>query len=287
MYFKGVPRTFIIVEHMQFYHSFFSGLQRTIIYRVKGKDSKPTSQRSTMDNIQVISPAIFYWGTPVVLISTENVNGTFNIAPMSSAWWLGNRCLLGLAASSQTTENLRRTKQCVLNLPSDEMKIAVNCLARTTGTADVATAESHQGITYFKRMNGYKYVEDKFGHAGLTPLASDFVRAARIAECPVQMEAELVVAHDMFADIDVQPILALEVKVLRTHVHGSITMAGHKNRVDPDLWHPMIMSFQQLYGLNPKKIIESELGKIAEEGYRGLSNPVEDDDEDERGSLAA
>lgn len=53
-----------------------------------------------------INPAIYYWGTPVVLITTTNEDGTHNIAPMSSAWWLGTRCMLGLSGESQTTINL-------------------------------------------------------------------------------------------------------------------------------------------------------------------------------------
>ena len=89
---------------------------------------------------QTISPPIFYWGTPVVLITTENEDGTSNIAPMSSAWWLGNRCMLGLGAISQTTINLIRTKQCVLNLASDNMAGAVNALAKTTGSNAMLTA---------------------------------------------------------------------------------------------------------------------------------------------------
>ncbi|KWK18906.1 hypothetical protein WT77_25865 [Burkholderia stagnalis] len=47
-------------------------------------------------------PNILYFGTPVGLISTVN------FAPMSSTFWLGWRCVLGLAASSQTTRNLIR-----------------------------------------------------------------------------------------------------------------------------------------------------------------------------------
>jgi flavin reductase (DIM6/NTAB) family NADH-FMN oxidoreductase RutF len=53
-----------------------------------------------------IEPAIQYWGTPVVLSSTLNGDGTTNVAPMSSAWWLGWSCMLGLEASSQSSENL-------------------------------------------------------------------------------------------------------------------------------------------------------------------------------------
>jgi flavin reductase (DIM6/NTAB) family NADH-FMN oxidoreductase RutF len=219
-----------------------------------------------------ISPAIFYWGTPVVLITTENPDGTSNIAPMSSAWWLGNRCMLGLGAISQTTINLLRTKQCVLNLASDDMAGAVNSLARTTGSAQILTAQPDEGYKYFKRMNGYVYVSDKFGHAKLTPLKSEVVRPARIMECPAQMEAEFVGVHEMMKDTDTKEFLALEVKVLRTHVHETIKMEGWDNRIDPDKWCPMIMSFQELYGLKGGKVEESTLAKIKEEEYRAFSN---------------
>lgn len=223
---------------------------------------------------QTISPPIFYWGTPVVLITTENEDGTSNIAPMSSAWWLGNRCMLGLGAISQTTINLIRTKQCVLNLASDNMAGAVNALARTTGAKEVLTAAEGTGYLYFKRMNGYQYVPDKFAHTGLTPEASDLVRPPRIAECPAQMEAELKGVYEMMQDAEMKGFIALEVKVLRTHVHEHIRMAGHANRIDPDKWYPLIMSFQELYGLGRKKTSESVLAEINEEGYRPFSNPV-------------
>src|ERR1700726_3189225 len=67
---------------------------------------------------QVIEPAILYFGTPVVLIGSTNEDGSANLAPMSSAWWVGWRCMLGLARNSKSTENMIRTGECVLNLPS-------------------------------------------------------------------------------------------------------------------------------------------------------------------------
>lgn len=180
--------------------------------------------------------------------------------------------MLGLGALSQTTQNILRTKQCVLNLASDDMSDAVNALARTTGSKEVLTAGPDDGGHYFKRMNGYDYVPDKFGRARLTPIASEIVRPARIAECPAQMEAELVGVHELMQDTGVKRLLALEVKVLKTHVHDEIRMEGYENRIDPDKWHPMIMSFQELYGLNGKKVDESVLARIGEENYRGISN---------------
>ena len=58
-------------------------------------------------------PNILYFGTPVVLISTVNEDGSYNLAPMSSAFWLGWRCILGLGARSKTPQNMVRTGQCV------------------------------------------------------------------------------------------------------------------------------------------------------------------------------
>ncbi|WP_206050675.1 flavin reductase family protein [Nocardioides speluncae] len=69
-----------------------------------------------------------YFGTPVVLISSLNPDGTPNLAPMSSAWWLGDCCMLGLGNSSQTAENIRRTGECVLNLASAELVDVVDRL---------------------------------------------------------------------------------------------------------------------------------------------------------------
>lgn len=234
---------------------------------------------------QEISPAILYWGTPVVLISTSNTDGSANIGPMSSAWWLGHGCMLGLDASSQTTQNMLRTRQCVLNLASDEMADAVNALARTTGTDPVPAS---------KQDRGYTFVKDKFAAAGVTPLPSREVAAPGISECPVVMEAEVVAVHEMFGDTTAtgaaRPIkglvLAVEVRILRVRIHESLRLEGHRNRVDADRWKPLIMMFCDLYGLRAGKLEHSKLADVEEELYRGLTETtgevVEEKDENNR-----
>jgi flavin reductase (DIM6/NTAB) family NADH-FMN oxidoreductase RutF len=124
-------------------------------------------------------------------------------------------------------------------------------------------------------VNGYKYVHDKFTPAKLTPIKSDLVGPARTMECPAPMEAELVGVYELMQDADTKGFIALEVKVLRTHVHEDIRMDGWENRIDPDKWRPMIMSFQELYGLKVKKVDESVLARIGEEDYRGVSDAAE------------
>ena len=108
---------------------------------------------------RTIEPTILYFGTPVALISTLNEDGTPNIAPMSSAWWLGWSCMLGLGSMGKTSDNLIRTRECVINLPSEQQVTQVDRLALTTGKNPVPP----------KKVSwGYRHEPDKFGLAGLT-----------------------------------------------------------------------------------------------------------------------
>jgi flavin reductase (DIM6/NTAB) family NADH-FMN oxidoreductase RutF len=138
-----------------------------------------------------IEPAILYLGTPVVLVSSMNENGSPNLAPMSSAFWLGWRCMLGFEAVSKTPNNIIRTGQCVLNLPFIDQVQAINRISMVTGSNPVPPG---------KTMRGYRYHADKFGIAGLTPLASGTVTPPRVKECPIQLEGELVRVNPMMSE---------------------------------------------------------------------------------------
>ncbi|MEO3796590.1 flavin reductase family protein [Nonomuraea sp. B10E15] len=204
----------------------------------------------------LIEPNILYFGTPVVLISSMNEDGTPNLAPMSSAFWLGWRAVLGLAVRSKTSQNLLRTGECVLNLPSDALAPAVDRLALTTGSDPVPER---------KQVRGYRHVADKFGRAGLSAVPSETVAPPRVGECPVAMEAVVERHHPVG---DEGGILAFEVRVQRVWVHDGIRMAGTDDHIDPDAWRPLIMSFQKLYGLGPQ-VHPSTLAQIPERLYRG------------------
>lgn len=208
-----------------------------------------------------IEPGILYFGTPVVLISTANADGTFNLAPMSSAFWLGWRGILGLDASSKSPENMLRTRECVLNLPSTELAPAVDRLAKTTGTEVVPLG---------KQKRGYRFEKSKFELAGLTPVKSEIVAAPRAEECPVQLEAKVEAVHGVGEDNENLSgrVLAFEVRIVRVHAHTSILSADDKDRIDPDKWRPLIMSFQQFYGLS-ERAHASALSEIPERMYRG------------------
>lgn len=188
---------------------------------------------------------VLYFGTPVVLISTVNADGSANLAPMSSAWWLGQSAMLGMGDRSRTAENLRRERECVLNLPSSALVAAVDRIAMTTGRPDVPPAKTEQG---------YRYVADKFALGGLTRQESVLVAPPRVAECPIQLECRVAGAHRFTGDLHAT---AYEIEVLRTHVEQDLLVPGTAH-VDPLRWDPLIMKFTEFFGggvnLHPSRL---------------------------------
>ena len=102
----------------------------------------------------------------------------------------------------------------------------------------------------YKAALGYRYVPDKFGCAGLTPLRSLQVAPPRIAECPLQMEARLLVAHQaQTADAREPPpdFCILETRVVQTHAHRDIVIDGTQH-VDTSSWQPLLYVFRHYFG---------------------------------------
>jgi flavin reductase (DIM6/NTAB) family NADH-FMN oxidoreductase RutF len=211
---------------------------------------------------RTIEPTILYFGTPVALISTLNEDGTANLAPMSSAWWLGWSCMLGLGAMGQTSENLIRTRECVINLPSQEQVSHVDRLAMTTGRSPVPE----------KKLSwGYRHEADKFGAAGLTPQPSFAVAPPRVKECPVQMEG---VVHDVRPFGKNVNANCFEVHIVKLHVDESLLVPGDetslRRHIDPENWKPLIMSFCRFFGVgdevHPSRLAESDFMKFVRNG---------------------
>ncbi|MFC0003441.1 flavin reductase family protein [Micromonospora siamensis] len=199
--------------------------------------------------MHIVSPLkVLYFGTPVVLISSRNPDGGTNIAPMSSAWWLGQSCLLGLANASQTAANLAREQEAVLNLAPSCLVDAVDRLALTTARPEVPER---------KRAQGYRHEPDKFAVAGLDRQASDLVGPDRIAQCPVQLECRVVATHPFgLPHVDAT---AFEVEVVRAHVEQELLIPGTAY-VDPVGWDPLIMKFTEFFG-GGRNIHPSRLAK--------------------------
>ena len=141
---------------------------------VGSMNAQPSSVTSAADPTGhvTITPAILYFGTPVVLLSTENENGSFNLAPMSSAWALDQMIVLGLGTGGQTAENLRNRHDLVINVPAPSQWQAVERLAPLTGRSPVP--EDKRGT--------FRFEQEKFAAAGLRPEPSELVRPPRVCQ---------------------------------------------------------------------------------------------------------
>jgi flavin reductase (DIM6/NTAB) family NADH-FMN oxidoreductase RutF len=195
---------------------------------------QPRSTAASIEGMH-IDPGlkVLYFGTPVVLISTVNPDGSANLAPMSSAWWLGDSAMLGMGNSSQTTANLRRHGECVLNLPSSAMAEAVDRIALTTGRTDIKP---------YRVQQGYVHVKDKFAVGGFTRQQADLVEPPRVKECPIQLECRVVEGRPFDANAT-----GFQMRVLRTHVEEDLVIPG-THYVDPLRWDPLIMKFCEFFG---------------------------------------
>lgn len=217
---------------------------------------------------KTIEPTILYFGTPVALISTLNADGSPNLAPMSSAWWLGWTCMLGLGQMGQTSENLIRSRECVINLPSEDQVGGVDLLALTTGRNPVPER---------KRDWGYRHELDKFGVAGFTPVPSETVGAPRVLQCPVQMEG---IVHEYRSFGKNVAANAFQVHITKLHVEESLLDGdGPRPHIDPARWRPLMMSFCRFFSLggevHPSRLADSDFMAFVRQGTAMRSAPAD------------
>lgn len=207
-------------------------------------DTNGMDMHRTPDSL-IIKPSILYFGTPIVLITTRNPNGSTNITPMSSAWALADRVVIGLTGGSQGVANLLRERECVLNLAAASQHEAIERLAPTTGCDPVPP---------WKREAGYRHEPDKFALAGWRALPSSMVAAPRIAESPLQLEARLCDARACLLDAwreRAEGYAILELEVLRVHAHEDIVIPGTQH-IDPARYDPLFYVFRHYFGRGPR-----------------------------------
>lgn len=187
-----------------------------------------------MNSTLVIEPSVFYFGTPVALLTTVKAGEeTANITPISSAWALDDTYVLGLSNLGQAIRNLRENGELVINLPDVRLWEAIERIAATTGVGDVPPLKREK----------YRYESDKWALGGFTPRVSETVIPPRIAECPVQMEARVVKMTPLDEEGDATIVHA---KVVRTHVHQALAVPG-TSHVDLDAWKPMYYTFRHYF----------------------------------------
>ncbi|MGZ0148141.1 flavin reductase family protein [Kribbella sp. WER1] len=183
---------------------------------------------------RTVQPKVLYFGTPVVLISSRNPDGSTNLAPMSSAWWLGYTAMLGMGTSAQTVKNLAVRPEIVLNLVDPDMVAGLDRIALLTGSEEMSEA---------KRGRGYRYEPDKFAAAGLTREATE-LGLDGVAESPINLEGRIQAIHEIGGPDS--HLCALEMRVERVQVREDLLMSNDRY-IDPLRWDPLIMKFTEYF----------------------------------------
>lgn len=178
-----------------------------------------------------ISPQMFYYGFPVILLTSIDENNKTNITPISSSWCLGDNVVIGISMQGKAFENIRTCGEVVLNLPDETLWEKIEKIAPTTGKNPVPD---------YKKSD-YQFCADKFEQGGFTAQSSTKVKPSRIKECPLQAEAKVVNVSER------DGYAIIELKIVQVHACESLIMDNDK--IDPTKWQPLIYNFRHYQGL--------------------------------------
>ena len=185
--------------------------------------------------MQSFLPNMFYYGFPVVLLSTIDEKGKADVTPISCTFTLGTNAVIALVKLNQAYENVMAVPEVVLNLPNASMWEQVEKIAPYTAKDPVPAQKAAK----------YTHTDDKFALGGFTPLASDKVRPPRVAECPIQAEAKVVNVNDR------NGYILVELEIVQVHAQDHLVMEG--NKINPLQWEPLIYNFKHYYGIGEHK----------------------------------
>ena len=180
-------------------------------------------------------PTMFYYGFPVVLLTTTDKDGNADVTPISSTFTLGANAVIALVKLNKAYHNVMEVPEVIFNLPTAAMWEKVEAIAPYTAQNPVPP----------QKMGKYTYTDDKFSIGGFTQLPSEKVRPPRIAECPIQAEAKVRNVNDRDAYV------LVELEFVQVHAEDHLVMEG--NKINPLEWEPLIYNFKHYYGLGEHK----------------------------------
>ena len=180
-------------------------------------------------------PTMFYYGFPVVLLTTTDKDGNADVTPISSTFTLSANAVIALVKLNKAYHNVMEVPEVVFNLPTAAMWEKVEAIAPYTAQNPVPP----------QKMGKYTYTDDKFSIGGFTQLPSEKVRPPRIAECPIQAEAKVKNVNDRDAYV------LVELEFVQVHAEEHLVMEG--NKINPLEWEPLIYNFKHYYGLGEHK----------------------------------
>lgn len=114
---------------------------------------------------------------PIAVISTTNVDGSFNLAPFSFFTAVSAKPMV-IAFSPMVRSKDGSRKDTLINIEREKEFVVNFCTLKNYEKVNLASTE-------------LPYGEDEFAFAGLHTLPSDLVRAPRMTESPVHFECRL------------------------------------------------------------------------------------------------
>lgn len=176
----------------------------------------------------------FYYGFPVVLMTTKNVEGKEdNITVISSTWTLGKMIIIGLGLQNKGFTNLKIGSEATFNIADASIWKNIERIAKTTGSLPIPD---------YKKQAGYDYCSNKFDLGGFTKMAGIEVQTVRIQECPIQIETvikELNIRNDFaIVECEMKGIFVDE-KILYDESH-----------INVNKWHPLIYKFREYVSIS-------------------------------------
>ena len=146
---------------------------------------------------------------PIAFVSTIGEDGVYNVAPFSFFTLLSmHPTVVGFAigrkrggSKKDTLVNIEFSRDYVINVVSEAIAPAMN-----------------------QASGDYPSHVDEFKEAGLTPVASDVVKAPRVAESPIQIECRLMQIMEFGAFPRIHNFIVGEVLVV--HVQDDLIVDG-------------------------------------------------------------
>ena len=95
-------------------------------------------------------PTMFYYGFPVVLLTTTDKDGNADVTPISSTFTLGANAVIALVKLNKAYHNVMEVPEVVFNLPTAAMWEKVEAIAPYTAQNPVPP----------QKMGKYTYTDD-------------------------------------------------------------------------------------------------------------------------------
>jgi flavin reductase (DIM6/NTAB) family NADH-FMN oxidoreductase RutF len=176
------------------------------------------------------------------VVSTINENRSPLLSAVVPVVIYGLRLTLDLPWQSTTANNLKRTGECVINLPGAEAIAAIERLAQT-----VTSINNNFGFNFSRVV-----ACGRLTPAHMTLVPSEAISALRALECPMQLEARNEgegsinrMAYERIVPLDKS--LTFGLNVLRVHLDPSIVLSD----AHPNMWTPLMTCLREAYRTSP------------------------------------